>query len=440
MAYVGFPKKLLDKAELEPGDIIEIHTPDGITKGILMPRHGFSRDDVLVLKLESGYNVGINIAEGVEVKLVEKGGKQSQHKTELRHSPGKPNVSIVSTGGTIASYVEYRTGAVHPAVDAEGLAASVPELAELCNVRAKVLYSIVSEDMSPEHWQGTAKAVAEELNSGARGVIVPHGTDTMGFTSAALSFMLGKLSGPVILVGAQRSSDRPSSDAYMNLLCAARLAAKSDLGEVVVLMHSGTSDQSCTIHGGTRVRKMHTSRRDAFSSVNHPVLGRMVNGNFFFEQSYRKAVSGEKIEPALNLEKAVSLLYFHPGMNEEILEKAFDVSKGVVLAGTGLGHVSSNLVSVIRDRVKEGKYCVMTSQCLNGRVNMWVYDNGRDLLKAGVLSGEDMLPETAMVKLMWVLGQTDEPEKVKKFMQTNLAGEISARRPLEEKTDEQAGH
>jgi glutamyl-tRNA(Gln) amidotransferase subunit D len=436
MAYVGFPKKLLDKADIEPGDSIEVHTPEGVTRGILMPRHGFSRDDVLVLKLDSGYNAGINVSEGVEVKLIEKRVKHSQPKTKLKHSPGKPNVSIVSTGGTIASYVEYRTGAVHPAVDAESLASSVPELAELCNVRAKVLYSIVSEDMSPKHWQGTAKAVAEELNSGARGVIVPHGTDTMGFTSAALSFMLGKLPGPVILVGAQRSSDRPSSDAYMNLLCAARLAALSDLGEVVVLMHSETSDRSCTIHRGTRVRKMHASRRDAFSSVNHPTLGRILDAKITFEQSYRKALAGEKIEPALNLEREVSLVYFHPGMSEEVLEKAFDVSKGVVLAGTGLGHVSTNLVPVIRERVKEGKHCVMTSQCLNGRVNMWVYDTGRDLLKAGVISGEDMLPETAMVKLMWVLGQTDGPDKVKKLMATNLAGEISEGRSLEEKTDE----
>jgi glutamyl-tRNA(Gln) amidotransferase subunit D len=183
---------------------------------------------------------------------------------------------VIGTGGTIASYVDYRTGAVHPALTAQDLIFSVPELTDICNVKAKVLFSVLSENMQVEYWQKLAKEVANELNNGAKGVIIPHGTDTLGYTSSALSFMLQDLNGAVILVGSQRSSDRPSSDANINLIASAKLIAESDLGEVVVVMHGETSDSYCTIHRGTRVRKMHSSRRDAFKSINEGPIGKIM--------------------------------------------------------------------------------------------------------------------------------------------------------------------
>lgn len=121
--------------------------------------------------------------------------------------------------------------------------------------------------MKPKHWIKIAHEVAKSLNSGDSGVVVAHGTDTMGYTAAALSFMLRDLGKPVILVGAQRSSDRPSSDAAMNLICSVRMST-SDVAEVMVVMHGETGDTYCLAHRGTKVRKMHTSRRDAFRSIN----------------------------------------------------------------------------------------------------------------------------------------------------------------------------
>jgi glutamyl-tRNA(Gln) amidotransferase subunit D len=341
-----------------------------------------------------------------------------------------PIISFLGTGGTIASYVDYRTGAVHPALKAEELVATVPELSDICRMRSKVVFSIFSENMNVENWRSLALAVADELNSGAEGVIVPHGTDTLGFTSAALSFMLGDIPRSVILVGAQRSSDRPSSDSYGNLLSAARLCVGADAAEVFVLMHGETSDSCAHLHRGTKVRKMHTSRRDAFQSVNaSPVARISLQGDLeVLSECERK--SNIKVIPDVRMEKDVALLHFHPGMSPNTVRKVMQDQKGLVMAGTGLGHVSREIVTVLKETVASGRPVVMTSQCLGGRVNLNVYDTGRDLLSAGVIPGEDMLPETALVKLMWALGRADGLEQVGEMMRTELRGEISERREL----------
>jgi len=342
----------------------------------------------------------------------------------------KPTVAVLGTGGTIASFVDYKTGAVYPALSAQDLVFSVPELTDLCNIRARVLYSILSENMKVEYWQRLAEESAKELNSGAEAVIIPHGTDTLGYTSAALSFMMKNLSGPVILVGSQRSSDRPSSDAFMNLLCSARLAS-SDLGEVVVVMHGETSDSFCTIHRGTKIRKMHSSRRDAFQSMNEKPLGRVhEDGRIEFESEYRRKAKGE-VKAETRMEERVSLLYFYPGLKKHFFEKMAEDSKGIVIAGTGLGHVSTDLIPSIEKAIKKGVHVVMTTQCLSGRVGMYVYATGRELANIGVIPGEDMLPETAYVKLMWVLGKTSDPKEVRELMTRNLVGEINESLRLE---------
>ncbi len=298
-------------------------------------------------------------------------------------------------------------------------------------MRARVLFSIFSEDMKVRYWRKLAREVAKELNGVSKAVVIPHGTDTLGYTSAALSFMLKNLTGPVILVGAQRSSDRPSSDATLNLLSAARLAP-TDLGEVVVLMHDGTSDTYCTIHRGTKVRKMHSSRRDAFRSINDEPLGRVDVGNgVSWYGEYRRSSQGP-VEVDDSMEEDVTLLHTHPDMKPAVFDACAEISKGVVLAGTGLGHAPRDLLSSIRRAVRNGVHVVMTTQCLYGRVGMYVYSRGRELVRAGVIPAEDMLPETALVKLMWVLGHTTDSGEVKELMGTNLVGEINPRLELED--------
>lgn len=414
---------LLKEAGAEEGDVIEISRDGETYRGILMPHHAFSGDDVVVIKLENGYNAGISVDENCSIRLVEKRRRRAGKAAGKVFGGGKPSVSLLGTGGTIASYVDYETGAVHPAGTSEELALAVPEIFDICNVGARVISQKLSEDISPSDWVKIAEETAKELNKGSDGVIVAHGTDTMGYTSAALSFMLKNLTGAVVLTGSQRSSDRPSSDAFENLIAAARVAT-SDLGEVAVVMHGTTSRGYCLVHRGTKVRKMHSSRRDAFRSIDARPLG-FVDDDVHLFPGYRKK-SGGGTEADTELNTNVSLVYFYPGMGADEFERIAGGKDGAVIAGTGLGHVGSDIIPAIENMTKEGRPVVMTTQCIWGRVNMNVYATGRRLAEAGVISGEDMLPETALVKMMWVLAHF-EGDDIKKVMGENMAGEISER-------------
>jgi len=412
----------LKKANAETGDKIKVESKNVKREGFLMPHHQFSDEDIITIKLDNGYNIGLKVDKDTKITLLDKHKKKVNKPKEIPFDKNKKNVSLIGTGGTIACYVDYRTGAVHPASSAKELAFSVPEVFDVCNVKAQVAYQILSENIDIKHWQILSKKIADELNNGAVGVIVPHGTDTMGYTGAALSFMIKDLSGPVVLVGSQRSSDRPSSDAALNLIAAANIASKSDIGEIVVTMHSDISDTKIMIHRGTKVRKFHTSRRDAFKTVNDLPLGFVENNKIELNSKYRKKTKG-KVRVDSKMEPDVSMIYYYPGMKaEDIPEK-----KGVVIIGTGLGHVSEKLIPRIKKLVDKGTIIVMTSQCFFGRVDMSVYSTGRDLIKAGIIPCLDMLPETAYVKLMWALGHSSNRDEVKKIMNTNIAGEISDR-------------
>ncbi|RLI13513.1 MAG: Glu-tRNA(Gln) amidotransferase GatDE subunit D, partial [Candidatus Hecatellales archaeon] len=324
---------------------------------------------------------------------------------------------------------EYRTGAVYPSLSTEELYRAVPELADIARIRAKVLYSILSENMTPEYWSEIAKAVGEALSRDVSGVVIAHGTDTMGYTAAALSFALQELPAPVILVGSQRSSDRPSSDAALNLMGAVRAAAYAPFAEVAVAMHEWVSDEAIAVHRGTKVRKCHTSRRDAFKSVNAKPLARVVGDRVtMLTSEYKVRKPGGRVKLAASFEPKVALVKFHPGFNPEILgwyvEKGY---RGIILEGTGLGHVSEVCYPFLKRAEDAGLLVGMTSQCLWGRVRLTVYETGRELLSLGVLPLADMLPETALVKAMWVLAQTSRLEEAKRLMLENLAGEIAER-------------
>ena len=435
---------LLAEANAVAGDVVEVAIGSRTFSGILMPSHKAGANDILTIKLSNGYNIGLKIEPKVKLKVIEKGA-QATTRTMTKPISGSdngsmPRVGVISTGGTIASYIDYRTGAVHPAVTAQDLAYSAPELFEHAQVQARILFNELSENLRPSHWQKLAEEVVDMFHNdvggeNVKGIIIPHGTDTLGYTAAALSFILGPhLPGPVILVGAQRSSDRPSSDANQNLLAAAKLAVEADLGEVVVTMHGSSSDDVIVIHRGTKVRKLHTSRRDAFQTVNDLPLGtvNLAENTLKLKSTHRpRVLPGNSLTLNTTMNDKVILLQSSPGLAAEDLDHFSSKYDGIVLAGTGLGHVPSHLLASITRAIRAGTHFVMTSQCLFGRVNMNVYSNGRDLLKAGVIPGEDMLPETAYVKLMWALGQTRNPEQVKKIMLTNYVGEITKRTLIE---------
>ncbi len=411
---------------IEPGDYVEIEKDGKKWRGTVMPHHAFSGRDIIVIKLDNGYNAGISL-KNANVKIIKK-GKKRHKKIERKLNNGKENkVALLGTGGTIASYVDYRTGAVHPAATAEELAFSIPELFDICSVDARIIFQKLSENITPSNWKKIAREVAKELNDGKKGVIISHGTDTMSYTASALAFMLKNLRGPVVMVGSQRSSDRPSSDAFFNLLSAARVAL-TDLGEVAVVMHAGISSDKCYIHRATKVRKMHSSRRDAFVSINDEPIGE-VGEKVIFYGDYIKATD-EKTVADTAINQNVALIYYTPALSKDDFEKLTEGKDGVVIAGTGLGHVRESLIGSIKRIIKDGVSVVMTTQCLNGSVNMNVYSTGRKLIKAGVINGKDMLPEVALVKLMWVLGHESDIERVRKVMETNIAGEINERHKI----------
>ncbi|WP_458209690.1 Glu-tRNA(Gln) amidotransferase subunit GatD [Haladaptatus sp. NG-SE-30] len=408
---------------MNPGDRVRVERADQRYEGVLLPS---TTANHLVVKLDGGYNVGID-RDDTDVDVLESSvydieEGETSDSSIVEFDPDLPTISLISTGGTIASTVDYRTGAVTAQFDAEDVLRAVPDLAGRANYRGRVVANILSENMTPDVWQDLARAVYDEIENGADGVVVMHGTDTMQFTAAALSFMLDTPV-PIVFTGSQRSADRPSSDNVMNAVCAVE-AAKSDCSEVLVCMHGSESDDTCALHRGTRVRKNHTSRRDAFETIGAEPLGEVnydtSEVTFHREHSDRGA---QKLALADDLESEVELLKFTPGMGVEALDFAKGKA-GLVLEGTGLGHVHSDWADRIAELVDAGTTVVMTSQCLEGRVCDRVYDTGRDLLDAGVVEGEDMLPGTAKVKLMWVLANSDDPAAT---MQEPLAGEISER-------------
>jgi len=430
LGYKGQALKVLTEAKAEIGDLIRV-TKDGETyEGVLIPRSEYGDEKHIVIKIKSGYNIGIAATPSTGVERVGAKAKPSfVPPSPPMQKPGLVNVTIISTGGTIASRVDYRTGAVRPAISASDLYSIVPELSDIAVIDTEILFSVFSEDLTPTHWAETARAVAKHIAKGADGVVVTHGTDTMGYTAAALSFALQSLPVPVILVGAQRSEDRPSSDAATNLIGAVLAAARAPFAEVAVAMHETVSDEAVVLHRGTKVRKCHTSRRDAFKTVNAKPVARVLNGEVtMLTEDYQPRDHERKLLLKPNFDERVALMKFYPSMNPKVIEWHLEQGyRGLVLEGTGLGHVRRECFSSIREAVKAGVIVAMAPQCIWGRINMNVYSNGRDLLAMGVVPLEDMLAETALVKLMWCLGQTKDVERTRTLLTTNIAHEISQR-------------
>jgi glutamyl-tRNA(Gln) amidotransferase subunit D len=435
--YRGEALEAIKKVQAEIGDVIRVMKNSDVYEGILIPRSEYGDEKHVVLKLKSGYNIGICITPDTRIEKIGKATKPTFSSPPLpRQHEGLPKVAIISTGGTIASRVDYRTGAVRPALTASDLYSVVPELANIARIDAQILFSIFSENMTPKHWTEIAKAVAKQVTGGVDSIVIAHGTDTLGYTAAALSFALQDLPIPVILVGSQRSADRPSSDAATNLVGAVTAAAKAPFAEVAVAMHETPSDDSVILHRGTKVRKCHTSRRDAFKSINVTPIARMQNQQVnMLTEDYRRRDSSRKLILKPEFDEKVVLLKFYPSLNPAVIDWYVEHDfKAIVLEGTGLGHVGGYCFDAIKNAAKHNIVVAMTSQCIWGRVNMNVYDSGRDLQALGVIPLEDMLPETAVVKLMWIFGQTKNVEEAKKLLKTNVSGELSPQ-TLPEKTE-----
>ncbi len=414
-----------------PGDIVKVTTKEGSEQGILIPS---PEKDIILIKLDNGYNMGFE-KKDVKVEVISKSEKKSVPKGKVSNNKDLPTIAILHTGGTIASKVDYRTGAVVSDFSPEDLISLFPELKEIANLESELISQMWSDDLRFANITLIAKGIEKYVKKGVKGIIIGIGTDNLAVASAALSFMIESSPVPIVLVGSQRSSDRGSSDAGMNLICAAEFVSKTDFGEVAVCMHGSASDNSCTILPGTKTYKLHSSRRDAFKPVNSDAVAEVdykTREITFKNKDYQKVSKKLIIKP--KMEDKVGLLKIHVNMFPEQFE-FFKGYKGLVIEGTGLGHtpgqspnketqIHKKMYPAIKKVVDSGCVVVMTTQCIFGGVNMNVYDKGRDLQELGVISGKDMLANTALVKLSWLVANYKKDE-VKKLISKNLRGEIN---------------
>ncbi|MGA2296689.1 MAG: Glu-tRNA(Gln) amidotransferase subunit GatD [FCB group bacterium] len=430
--YSGESLGTLQKFKAMIWSDVEIETIDGKYIGLILPRSENADEFHIVLKLRTGYNIGIAASKIKNIKI--NGRKKAHYKIPEKafpYSPKKPRVKLFGTGGTIASRLDYRTGAVIPAFTPGELYGSVPELADICNLETEKLYGVFSENMGPEQWKGTAEAVGREIEKGVQGIVIGHGTDTMHHTSAILSFMIQNSPVPIVMVGSQRSSDRPSSDAALNLMNSVKAAADSDIAEVMVCMFGPTSDTFGLLHQGTRVRKMHSSYRSTFRTIGDIPLAMVDREKVTpLRKDYRKRRNDKNVIINTAFEEKVALIYYYPNMAPDMLDSLIDNGyKGIVIAGTGLGHINKPLYPALKRASDNNIAVYMTVQTLWGYVQMYVYDTGRDMMDLGVVPTANMLPEVAYVKLGWTLGQTNDLNKVKEIMLTPIANEITDREP-----------
>ena len=412
--------------KISPGDYVKLGLAKREVEGRVLESHD---SEIVLLKLKSGYNIGISKESIARYKVIRR-FKESSDDFKIPSGKGKPSIGLVVTGGTIASKLDYKTGGVKPITEIKDFAKVYHTLFDKVNIKKMdVPFVELSENMSSEHWIKIAESVKKMLDDKEiQGVIVTHGSDTLHYTSAALSFFLRDLNKPVVLTFSQRSVDRASSDAEMNLDCAVEMAL-SDCAEIMIVGHASSNDDFCYALPGTKVRKMHTSRRDTFKAINDSPIAKIQNGKVEFLSEYRPR-NKEKTELDAKFSDRVALVKFYPGQKPDILDFYKEKYKGIIVEMTGLGHVASGNVknswlSKIKKLTKEGFVICVVSQTVYGRLNPKVYSTGRDLEKAGVVYLEDMLSETAFVKLGWILGHRNWKDKVKGKMLENFSGEFN---------------
>ena len=432
--YKGEALEVLKKIGIRVWSDAIIQTTRGEFKGIILPRAENDDDQHIVVKLITGYNVGVDIITVLSAEEVDY--KEANYKIPEKEFPfkeGQPNVKLLGTGGTIASRLDYRTGAVIPAFSPGELYGAVPELADICNMDTEKVFAVFSENMGAEQYKKLAISIGEEIEKGVDGIVIGHGTDTMHHTAAALSFMVQDSPIPIVLVGSQRSSDRPSSDAALNLIHATKAAAESDIAEVMVCMFGPTSDQYGLLHQGTRVRKMHSSYRSTFRTIGDVPIARINRDEIIpIKKEYKKRRNDRNVTIKPYFNEKVTIVYYYPNMQPDIIDSLVNNGyKGIVIAGTGLGHINKLVYPAIRRAIEKGVHIYMTVQTLWGYVHMFVYDTGRDLLAMGIVPAENMLPEVAFIKLSWALGQTEDREEVKKIMLTPIANETTKGEPYD---------
>jgi glutamyl-tRNA(Gln) amidotransferase subunit D len=422
------------KINSKQGDIIEIKKDK---KTIIGTYIRSSKEDTITIKLKSGYNLSIKKKNIQSLKILKNKKDKKNSVLNLKYNKKLPIISILHTGGTIASKVDYSTGGVYSSFEPKQILNTTPELKKIANIQSVFISNIMSEDIRFKDYKKIINAIKQELKTKTKGIIVSHGTDTLSLTATALSFAFENPQIPIILVGSQRSSDRGSSDSTMNLVCAAEFITKTDFKGVAICMHKSMSDDICSILPATKTKKMHTSRRDAFKVINGKEIANInyktkkVNFTTKLKQN-KESIIKDKFEDKIAIIKTYPNMY--PDLINTLIEKKY---KGLILESSGIGQAPTNTkenlpnYNALKKFINSGGFVILTSNCIFGRVHPHIYTNCRRLEDIGIIFGEDMLTETAFIKLAWLLGNYKKSE-VKELITKNLRGEISKRTKIEE--------
>ncbi|MGC9309349.1 MAG: Glu-tRNA(Gln) amidotransferase subunit GatD [Candidatus Nanoarchaeia archaeon] len=415
----------MKEKNLNPGDYVKLQTKEREWQGIILESY---KPSIILLKLDSGYNIGIREESILNLKIIKKTSKQENQKPKIKQNKQLPNIAMIITGGTISSRLDPKTGGVI-STDAEEILKIAPEISKICNItKIEKPFMKMSENMSFKDWKKLASLCKTLLDKeDIDGIILTHGTDFLHYTSAALSYYLTP-NKPIALTYSQRSIDRGSTDAHLNLICAAKYAC-SDIAEIAIIGHKNLNDNKCLAMPGTKTRKMHTSRRDTFKVINSQPIAEISKQGFKILQEFN-ARSSKKTKINAKYTDKVALIKIYPGQAPDILEwYAKQGYKGLVLELTGLGHTPGkgamkNWIPVIKRLIKSGIIIVGAPQTLYGRLNPNVYSNGRELQKTGLIFLEDMLPETAFIKLSWILAHKWPAEKMLKPIARDISNKL----------------
>ena len=414
--------------KLNPGDRVSLKTRDKTWKGHILESYD---SEIILLKLDSGYNIGIREREIIDAKIIEKSKLQEKKESKITRKEGLKNIALIMTGGTISSRLDPKTGGVIP-TDAEEILNLAPEIKDIANItKIEKPFMKFSENMDSSDWKKIAETAEPLLNDDSiDGIIITHGTDTLHYTASALAFFIQELNKPIALTYSQRSIDRGSTDASLNLTCAAKYAT-SEIAEIAIVGHENENDDICLVMPATRTRKMHTSARGTFKIINAKPIAEITKEKLKIKKEFNAKDKKRKIKLDTKFENKVALIKIHPGIDPKILDYYEENQyKGLVIEATGLGHVpekgsNNNWLSKIRRLIEKGTKITAVPQTLYGRLNPNVYTSGRNLQKTGIIFLRDMLPETALVKLGWVLGHKNWKNKIKEKLLKNIAGEIA---------------
>ena len=403
-------------------------------KGILIKED----KEYLTLKLTSGYNANLKKSEIKILKEEKIEPKTSINSNKSKVNSNLPKITILHTGGTIASKIDYETGAVSWKFTPEELLALYPELLDIANIDAKMIRNMASDDMRFEHYNVLLDEVEKAIKEGAQGVIISQGTDTLHYTAVALQYALEKLPVPVLIVGAQRSSDRAGSDASTNLKAAVEFIISNNskskrFNRVGICMHATCSDDTFNILDGINAKKAHSSRRDAFKQINYEPFAQISKekGIAILREDLltdkNSSLEINKYDPSLKI--GLIKIHPHPFPEEFDILKFYD---GVILEGTGLGHIPlSNLDEFttthpkILEKVKvfidSGKKAVISTQTVHGEICMDVYSPGRVLKETGILGNRmNLITETLFMRLAYCLSK--DKKNFQKIWDKNLEG------------------